>query len=69
MTASIGPSGRLRFDRFGDDDAAALARLLADPGLTRNITTNGSSAERCLASARKRIGWYNGNWDTLGYPG
>lgn len=60
-------SARLRFERFGESDAEALAALLADSSITRNITANGSTPERCLAAARKRIAWYNESWQRLGY--
>ena len=63
----IEPSARLLFERFVEADAPALAGLLGDPSLTRNITSNGSTPERCLASAHKRIAWHNSGWDTLGY--
>ena len=49
---------------FDDADVEALAQLLADTSLTRNITANGSSPERCLAAARQRIDWHNSTWDT-----
>lgn len=58
---------RLRFSRFQDSDAEDLAALLADPEIARNITTNGSTPERCLASARQRIAWHNAGWDDRGY--
>jgi len=63
----ISPSERLNFERFTKADAASLARLLADPSLTRNITTNGSTPDRCLASAHKRIAWHNSTWNDEGY--
>ena len=58
---------RLCFARFTEDDCGDLARLLADPEITRMITANASGPERCLVSARKRIGWHNGSWDDKGY--
>ena len=58
---------RLRFDRFGDGDADDLAAILADPGVTRHITANGSSSERCAATARNRIAWHNSTWDEKSY--
>ncbi len=60
-------SKRLKFDRFYESDIPALAELLADPGITRNITANGSTRERCLASAARRIDWHNSTWDEYGY--
>ena len=60
-------SARLRLEPFAETDAEALAALLADPSITRNITANGSSPERCLASARKRIDWHNNAWQQHGY--
>ena len=58
---------RLRFDRFGDGDAGDLAAILTDPEVTRNITANGSTDERCAATARNRIAWHNSTWDEKGY--
>ena len=63
----IASSKRLRYERFQSNDANALVRLLADPEITRNITANGSTSERCLASARRRIGWHNRYWKSRGY--
>lgn len=60
-------SERLKFEKFNESKAPALAELLADPTITRNITTNGSTPERCLASARKRISWHNSSWEQYGY--
>lgn len=65
MTSVV--SARLRLQRFGESDAEALAALLADSSITRNITANGSTPERCLAAARKRIAWYNDSWQRRGY--
>lgn len=59
---TIAPSERLKFERFGESDDQALAEILADSSITRNITSNGSTPERCLASARKRISWHNSSW-------
>lgn len=58
---------RLRLQPFADADARALAAILAEPDVTKNITANGSTAERCLASARHRIGWHNRSWGERGY--
>ena len=60
-------SARLKFEQFNESDAPALAELLADSSITRNITTNGSTPERCLASALKRIAWHNSTWEQYGY--
>jgi len=64
---TIAPSERLKFERFNEGDVEALAELLADSSITRNITTNGSTPERCLASARQRISWHNSSWEQYGY--
>jgi RimJ/RimL family protein N-acetyltransferase len=64
---TISPSERLKFERFGESDDQALAELLADSSITRNITANGSTPERCLASARKRITWHNSSWQQYRY--
>lgn len=61
------PSARLRYARFDDADVSALARLLADPGITRNITADGSTPERCREFAARRIAWHNATWDSHGY--
>jgi GNAT superfamily N-acetyltransferase len=50
-------SVRLKFEAFADSDVEALASLLADSSITRNITANGSSPERCLAFAHRLPGW------------
>ncbi len=58
---------RISLQPFDSSDAPALAAILADPEVTRTITANCSSPERCLASAEKRIGWHNGTWEQYGY--
>ncbi len=58
---------RLRLAPFADGDAPELAAILAEPEVTKNITANGSTPERCLASARHRIGWHNRSWGERGY--
>lgn len=58
---------RLTLDAFTDADTGALADILAAPDVTKNITANGSSPERCRASAAHRIGWHNASWDERGY--
>lgn len=58
---------RLRLQPFTDEDAPALAAILAEPEVSKNITANGSTPERCLASARHRIGWHNRSWGERGY--
>jgi RimJ/RimL family protein N-acetyltransferase len=65
--APIIDTNRLRLQPFADEDAPALAAILAEPEVTKNITANGSTPERCLASARHRIGWHNRSWDERGY--
>lgn len=67
MTAAPPASARIRFDRFVDSDATDLAALLADPEITRCITANASSPERCASFARKRIAWHNAAWESRGY--
>ena len=64
---TIPPSARLSFSRFEDANAPALAELIADASITRNITANGASPEKCLATARWRIGWHNSTWEEYGY--
>ena len=53
---------RLRLEAFTPDDAPALAAILAEPDVTKNITANASTPERCRASAEYRIDWYNRSW-------
>jgi RimJ/RimL family protein N-acetyltransferase len=65
--APIIDTDRLRLQPFIDDDAPPLAAILAEPEVTKNITANGSTPERCLASARHRIGWHNRSWSERGY--
>ena len=66
-TMNILPSARLTYACFEDADVPALAGLLADPGITRNITANGSTPELCREFAARRIAWHNGSWDSHGY--
>ena len=58
---------RLLLDAFAETDVQTLAEILAEPEVTRNITADGSSPERCLAAAEKRINWHNGSWGKNGY--
>lgn len=58
---------RLRLDAFGDADIGALAAILAEPDVAKGITANGSTPEKCRASARHRIGWHNASWAERGY--
>lgn len=58
---------RLRLDRFKEEDLEGLAAVLADPEVTRNITANASTPERCLAAAEKRIAWHTQSWSDHGY--
>lgn len=60
-------TARLAFEPFRESDAEDLARLLADPDLTRNITSNGASEEKCRHHARARIAWHRGVWEARGY--
>ena len=67
MPESVPSTERLCFARFSEDDSEDLAKLLADPEITRMITANAAGPERCLASAKKRIDWHNGSWADKGY--
>ena len=58
---------RLRLDAFSDADIGALAAILAEPDVAKTITANGSTPERCRASAAHRIGWHNASWGERGY--
>lgn len=53
---------RLLLEAFSDADIPALAAILAEPEVTRNITANGSTPERCRDSAAARIAWHNRSW-------
>jgi RimJ/RimL family protein N-acetyltransferase len=66
-TVPIITTERLRLDAFGDADADALAAILAEPDVVKNITANGSTPDKCRASARHRIGWHNASWGERGY--
>jgi RimJ/RimL family protein N-acetyltransferase len=67
VTIPILTTEQLRLDAFGDADIGALAAILAEPDVTRTITANGSTPEKCRASARHRIGWHNASWSERGY--
>lgn len=60
-------TARLRLDAFGAADIPALAAILAEPEVTKCITADGSTPERCRAAAAKRIAWHNGAWAEFGY--
>ena len=66
-TIPIITTERLRLDAFGDADIGALAAILAEPDVTKTITANASTPEKCRASARHRIGWHNASWGERGY--
>lgn len=68
MTAApVITTERLRLEAFTDADVPALAAILAEPEVAKNITTNGSTPERCRASAVVRIKWHNESWRERGY--
>ncbi len=58
---------RLILDAFTEADIGGLADILAEPEVTKNITANGSTPERCRASAAHRIGWHNASWGERGH--
>jgi ribosomal-protein-alanine N-acetyltransferase len=66
-SASVLTTPRLTLTAFTDADIPALAAILAEPEVTKSITADGSTPERCLASARARIAWHQGSWPELGY--
>jgi RimJ/RimL family protein N-acetyltransferase len=66
-TVPVIATERLTLRAFGEADIAALAGILAEPEVTKNITANGSTPERCRASAAHRIGWHNAGWDERGH--
>jgi len=67
LSTPVIATARLRLGPFAESDAPALAAILAEPEVTKNITANGSTPERCLASAKYRIGWHNRSWGERGY--
>ncbi len=68
MTAiPIVTTPRLRLEPFSEADIPALAAILAEPEVTKNITADGSTPERCRASAAARIGRHDTGWRTRGY--
>lgn len=58
---------RLKLEAFAESDIPGLAAILAEPDVTKNITANGSTPERCLASAAARISRHNKTWAEQGY--
>jgi len=60
-------SARLRLDRFTDADVSAVAAILGDPDVTKNLTADGAGPERCQASAILRMGGYNRSWEEHDY--
>jgi ribosomal-protein-alanine N-acetyltransferase len=58
---------RLILNAFTEADIGGLADILAEPEVTKNITANGSTPDRCRASAAHRIGWHNASWGERGY--
>jgi RimJ/RimL family protein N-acetyltransferase len=60
-------TARLRLEPFTEADIPALAAILAEPEVTKNITANGSTPERCRASAAARIERHNKGWAAQAY--
>ena len=58
---------RLVFARFVETDAEALAAILLDPEVARNITASAKDPQSSLACARQRIAWHNASWASHGY--
>jgi RimJ/RimL family protein N-acetyltransferase len=67
VTIPIITTERLRLDACSDADIDALSAILAEPEVAKTITANGSTPEKCRASAKHRIGWHNGSWGERGY--
>jgi RimJ/RimL family protein N-acetyltransferase len=67
MALPVLQTSRLRLEIFSDADIPALAAILAEPDVAKNIVANGSSPERCRAAAAYRIRWHNSAWDKHGY--
>ena len=66
-TIPIITTERLRLDAFSEADIGALAAILAEPDVAKTITANGSTPEKCRASARHRVGWHNASWGERGH--
>lgn len=60
-------TARLRLEALTEADVPALAAILADPDVTKNITADGSTPERCRESAAARIARHNRAWAERGY--
>ncbi|MFD2263303.1 GNAT family N-acetyltransferase [Lacibacterium aquatile] len=60
-------NARLRLDRFSEADVPALAAILGDPDVTKNLTADGAGPDRCVESAIARMDGYNKAWDERGY--
>jgi RimJ/RimL family protein N-acetyltransferase len=58
---------RLTLAAFSEKDVDALADILGEPEVSKNITVNASTPEQCRRGARQRIAWHNGSWDGQGY--
>lgn len=58
---------RTRLQVMTAADVPALAAILADPDVSKNITADASSPERCSLAAAARIARYAGNWNQHGY--
>lgn len=58
---------RARLEVMTAADVPALAAILADPDVTKNITADASSPERCSRAAAARIARYAENWHRHGY--
>lgn len=56
-----------RLEVMTSADVPALAAILADPDVTKNITADASSPERCSQAAAARIARYARSWDEHGY--
>jgi RimJ/RimL family protein N-acetyltransferase len=66
-TVPIITTERLRLQAFTEAEIPGLAAILAEPDVAKNITANGSTPERCRASAAARIARHNKTWDEQGY--
>ncbi len=60
-------TARARLEVMTSADVPALAAILADPDVAKNITADASSPERCRLAAAARITRYATNWDEHGY--
>ncbi|MDF2997138.1 MAG: GCN5-related N-acetyltransferase [Xanthobacteraceae bacterium] len=58
---------RVSLSPFCDNDTVALAHIPSFPEVSKNITVDASSWEKCMLAAQRRISWHNSSWSERGY--